>query len=111
VTRVTVQHRLPSEDEPDVESVRMRARTYGIDLPFKVRIEDGFCLMGGVARLYLVVMAAEPEDGGQRTRFLHLEAIPLPGSGFLRPLIRREVRSDFARLAGLAARGFESGED
>ena len=43
-------------------------------------------MMSGKARLYLVVIAAVPEDGGERTRFLHLEAIQLPPPQPLRRL-------------------------
>jgi hypothetical protein len=92
--------------QPDIEHIRMRATSYGVPLPFDVFLEDGFCLMRARARLYLVVMAAAPEDGGLRTRFLHMEAVPLPGTAVLRPLLRREVRSDLANLARIAAGGF-----
>ncbi len=75
----------------------MTATSHGVSLPFRVRIEDGFCMMSGKARLYLVVMAAVPEDGGERTRFLHLEAIPLPGTRPLRRSLQHEVDSDFCQ--------------
>ena len=66
-------------------------------------------MMKGMARLYLVVMAAVPENGGERTRFLHMEAIPLPGTVHLRRSIQHEVDSDFSNLKRLAESGFPEG--
>jgi hypothetical protein len=103
VDRVVIHHR---QEEGDVTHLRMSATSHGISSPFRVRIEDGFCLMKGIARVYLVVMAAVPEDGGERTRFLHMEAIPLPGTSRLRRFIQHEVDSDFANLKRLAESGF-----
>jgi hypothetical protein len=88
------------------EQLRIKATTYGVAVPFAVRLEDGFCLMQARARLYLVVMAAEPHDDGARTRFFHLEAIPLPGTGLFRRRLQRVVDADFRNLARLAALGF-----
>jgi hypothetical protein len=99
--RVVARH---SED--GAERLRIRSTAFGVSLPFDVRLEDGFCLMQARARLYVVLMAAEPHDGGERTRFLHLEAIPLPGSSLLRGIILRGVHGDFRNLARLAAQGF-----
>jgi hypothetical protein len=54
--------------------------------------------MRASARLYLVGMAAVPE--GDRTRFRHVEGVPVPGIGrFARPLVRREVAGDLANMA------------
>ena len=103
VDRVVIRHR---EEQGDVTHLRMSATSHGISLPFRARIEDGFCMMAGRARLYLVVMAAVPEDGGERTRFLHMEAIPLPGTVRLRRFIQHEVDSDFSNLQRLAGAGF-----
>jgi hypothetical protein len=67
----------------------------GVPVPllFTVRLERGFCLMRGKAHLYLVGMAAVAE--GERTRFCHVEGVPLPliGRG-ARPLVRREIEGD-----------------
>jgi hypothetical protein len=106
VDRVVIHRRL---EEGDITRLRMTATSHGVPLPFRVRIEDGFCMMRGQARLYLVVMAAVPEAGGERTRFLHMEAIPLPGTGLVRRFIQREVDSDFANLKRLAEAGFPEG--
>jgi hypothetical protein len=106
VDRVVIRHR---EVQGDVTHLRMTATSHGIGLPFHVRIEDGFCMMKGMARLYLVVMAAVPEDGGERTRFLHMEAIPLPDTGRLRRFIQHEVDADFSNLKRLAESGFPDG--
>ena len=64
-----------------------------IPLLFDVTIEPGFCIMRARGRLFLVVMAAEPAGDG-RTRYAHAEAIPLPGTGWLRRLFDRAVKSD-----------------
>jgi hypothetical protein len=103
VRAVRVVERAPADG---AERLRITASSYGIAVPFDVRLEDGFCLMQARARLYLVVMAAEPHDGGARTRFFHLEAIPLPGSRFLRGYLQRGVDSDLRNLTRLAAHGF-----
>ncbi len=92
--------------EGGAERLQIAATTYGIAFPFEVRLEDGFCLMQARARLYLVLMAAEPHDDGARTRFFHLEAIPLPGTRVLRRVLQRGVDADFRNLARLAAEGF-----
>jgi hypothetical protein len=91
---------------PDAETLRIRATTFGVAVPFEVRLEEGFCLMQARARLYLVLMAAEPHEGGTRTRFFHLEAVPLPGTRLMRNHLQRVVDADFANLARLAAQGF-----
>lgn len=101
VTSIRVRSR-EATDEPGVERLRITATTRGVvPLRFDVRLEDGFCLMRGRARLYLVVMAAVPE-GDNRTRFLHMEGVPLPGGRLLRPILQREVRSDLRNLKRLA---------
>ena len=60
-------------------------------------------------RVYTVVMAAAPEPGDPtRTRFVHLEALPLPGGRFVRPVLERLVAHDLANLARLARGGFRT---
>jgi hypothetical protein len=103
VRKVRVTERASVEG---AERLRILASTYGVAFPFVVRLEEGFCLMQARARLYLVLMAAEPHDGGARTRFFHLEAVPLPGTRVLRGHLQRVVDADFRNLARLAARGF-----
>ena len=97
--------------EDGAERLRIKAWSMGIGLPFDVRLEEGYCLMQARARLYLVVMAAEPHDDGRKTRFFHVEAIPLPGLGLMRRAIARGVRADIAKLTRLARRGFSDGAD
>jgi len=97
---------LERRDAAGAQRLRIAASTFGVAIPFEVRLEDGYCIMQARARLYLVLMAAEPHDGGRRTRFLHLEAVPLPGTGLLRRHLQRVVDADFANLARLAAAGF-----
>jgi hypothetical protein len=103
VRKVRVLERTPASG---AERLRITASTFGIAFPFDVRLEDGFCLMQARARLYLVLMAAEPHDGGAQTRFFHLEAVPLPGTRWLRGYLQRVVDADFRNLARLAAQGF-----
>jgi hypothetical protein len=105
VTKVTVQSRVPKYGEAAVESVSMRAYAYRlpVPIPFRVRIEDGFCLMSGRARSYLVVMAAEPVDGGSRVRFLHMEAVPLPATGWLQGRLAAETRADWRNVSRLVS--------
>ena len=92
--------------EDGAERLRVKAWSMGVALPFDVRLEDGFCLMQAWARLYLVVMAAESHDDGRRTRFFHVEAIPLPGAALMRRAVARGVRADLANLTRLARQGF-----
>jgi hypothetical protein len=92
--------------EDDAERLRITASSFGISVPFIVRLENGFCLMQARARLYMVLMAAEPHDAGTRTRFFHLEAVPLPGARVLRGRLQRAVAADLRNLVRLAAQGF-----
>ena len=92
--------------EDDVERMSITATSKGIRLGFDVWLEDGFCLMRGRHRLYVVIMAATPEDGGARTRFVHVEAVPLPGMRLWRRVLQRAVDADMANLARLASAGF-----
>jgi hypothetical protein len=103
VRRIDVRDRWLEEG---TQRMRIVASGTGLRLGFDVWLEDGFCLMRGRRRLYVVVMAARPEDGGARTRFVHLEGVPLPGARVLRGVLRRVVRADFRKLAQLAANGF-----
>lgn len=69
-----------------------------VKLPFDVRMEPGFCLMRARWRVYMVAMAATPLPGG-RTRITHVEAVPLPFTRWLRPILARFVRADVAGMA------------
>lgn len=97
-----------------VRKVRVRRRDGGrvrlwswaplvpIPLPFDVTIEPGFCIMAARFRVFVVVMAAEPTADG-RTRYVHLEAVPLRRGGWLRRLFQRMVEGDvrgIRRLTG-----------
>ena len=97
---------LERRPEGDAEALHIRATSMGMRLPFDVRLENGFCLMQARLRLYLVVMAAEPADDGAHTRFFHMEAVPLPGTGRLRGYLQRAVAADFRNLRRLASSGF-----
>ena len=103
VTRLQVIERRADDG---AERLRIKAWSMGIGLPFDVRLEEGYCLMQARARLYLVVMAAEPHDDARKTRFFHVEAIPLPGAALMRRAIVRGVRADIANLTRLARQGF-----
>lgn len=98
VTRLRVQSRRGSD-------LTVHAWARGpVPIPFRVRLEDGFCLMQARARIYVVGMAAVAE--GDRTRFRHAEGVSLPGVGRLAlPFVRREVAGD---LDGMV-RHFEAG--
>ena len=88
--------------ERDGQRWRIRASApfvRGVTLPFDVRMEDGFCLMRARWRLFMVAMAADAIDDGRRTRITHVEAIPLPFTGWLRPLLARFVRADLRGMA------------
>ena len=71
-----------------------------VALPFDVHLEDGLCLMRARGRLFFVGMAAAPEGAG-RTRFRHVEGVPLPGGKLLRPVFRRTSRADLDRIASM----------
>jgi len=79
--------------------LRMRAWQRGlpVPMPFLVTVEDGWCVMQARARAFAVLMAARPTADG-RTRYAHAEAVPIPGTGFLRPRLQRMVEADLARL-------------
>jgi hypothetical protein len=75
-----------------------------VPLPLRARLEEGFCLMQGRGRIYLVGMAAVAE--GDRTRVRHVEGVPLPGIGRLaRAAVQREVRHDLKGMIRHFARG------
>jgi hypothetical protein len=78
-------------------------------LPFDVRLEEGWCLMSGAARLYIVGMAAEP--AGDQTHMGVLEGVARPGGGLMRPAIARHVRGDLrgvGRALGVSATAIAS---
>ena len=82
-------------DDDGVEHVRFVTRGLpSLYLPhrFTARIEDGYCLMRSDRRLFVVVMAARPE--GDRTRYLHCEAVPRRPGVVLRRLMQHDVRVD-----------------
>ena len=100
-----VERSVPTFD-PMVRSLRILARDgehltvatwmphLPIPLRFQVELRDGWCLMR--SRTYLVGMAAVPL-GEDRTRYAHLEGLPLrrpPALRPLRPLFRRIVTGD-----------------
>ena len=100
VSKIVISQRLHIGHVVDAT---MTVTAKGVRLPFRARIEDGFCLMRARARLYVVIMAAVPVDDGTRTRFFHMEAVPLPMARGLVGLLQREVDHDFANLAAIAA--------
>jgi hypothetical protein len=42
-------------------------------------------------------------EGPGRTRFRHVEGVPLPGGRLLRPVFRRTSRSDLGHLARISS--------
>src|SRR5262249_11252254 len=73
---------------------------FGIRLPARAVMRPGWCVMQG--SIFVVGMAAVPE--GPRTRFAHFEALRLPGTGWLRPLLRHRIHHEFETLERLAQR-------
>lgn len=82
------------------ERIQMTSRSsLGPWQDFDVRVEDGFCLMQEARRLFVVVMAAEPDPHDpSATRYAHVEAIP---RRLARPLGRI-----FDRIVADDVRGF-----
>ena len=80
---------------------RLRARVPPSPFPFDVVLRDGWCWMA--SPLFVVGMAAVPE-GPDRTRFAHLEGVPVAGPDWwrrmARPLTRRLVRGHARRVTG-----------
>ncbi len=107
VSSITVRGRVELGD--GAEQLRVTVHNHGVPWPFTVRLESGFCLMRARGRLYTVVMAATPDPADPtRTRFVHVEAVPLPGAGFLRPVLAGLARHDVHHLARLARDGFRT---
>ncbi len=73
---------------------------FGVRLRARAVLRPGWCVMQG--QLFAVGMAATPE--GERTRFAHFEALRLPGTGVLRPLLRHRIHHEFETLERLAQR-------
>jgi hypothetical protein len=107
VSAIRIRSRATRAD--GAEDLTATVRAHGVPYPFAVRMERGFCLMQARARAYLVVMAAAPDpEASGRTRFVHVEGVPVPGSGFLRPVIERLVAADVRSLVRLAREGFRT---
>jgi hypothetical protein len=83
------------------EQIEVEIRSpFGIRLRARGILRPGWCVMQG--RVFAVGMAATPE--GARTRFAHFEALSLPGTGVLRPLLRHRIHHEFETLEQLAQR-------
>ncbi len=68
-------------------------------LPFDVLLEpDGWCLMIGAKRLYVVGMCADPL-GEEQTHVALLEAVPRTFGRILRPFLAHHVSGDIKRIA------------
>lgn len=92
-----------------MEQLTATVHNHGVPWPFTVRLESGFCLMQARGRAFTVVMAAAPEPGNPEcTRFVHIEAVPVPGFRFVRPVLGRLVAHDVSNLARLARRRFRT---
>ena len=88
------------EREDDRLEVEIRS-PFGVRLRARAILRPGWCVMQG--SLFVVGMAATPE--GERTRFAHFEALRLPGSGVLRPVLRHRIHHEFEALERLAQGG------
>jgi hypothetical protein len=94
VRAIRVLDRSISDDGAELLDIRAWT-TFGLPQRFDVRVEEGFCLMRGRGRLFVVVMAAEPvADDPTRTRYAHVEAVPRRGGGLLRRVMQPTVESD-----------------
>ena len=91
------------QQEDDRLEVEIRS-PFGIRLRARAVLRPGWCVMQG--RLFAVGMAASPE--GARTRFAPFEALRLPGSRILRPLLRHRIHHEFETLERLAQLKAES---
>jgi len=87
------------EREDDRLEVEIRS-PFGVRLRARAELRPGWCVMQG--RLFAVGMAAVAE--GARTRFAHFEALRVPGTGLLRPLLRHRIHHEFQALERLAQR-------
>ena len=85
------------QEQDDRLEVEIRS-FFGLRLRARAVLRPGWCVMQG--QLFAVGMAAAPE--GERTRFAHFEALSLPGSGVLRPLLRHRIHHEFETLERLA---------
>jgi hypothetical protein len=77
--------------EGEQARIRVRAEVFGVGLPagdVAVELREGWCWMR--SPLYVVGMAAVPE--GDRTRFGHLEGVPLAGPPWVQQLLRPVAR-------------------
>jgi len=92
VDRLRIRSRRPDSDGTG-ELISLTATNHRLPVPFTARLEDGWCLMQARARAFIVVMAAVAE-GPERTRYAHLEAVPLPGGRFLQRRLTRDVHHD-----------------
>lgn len=86
--------------EADRLEVEIRS-PFGFRLRADAVLRPGWCVMQG--SLFAVGMAAVAE--GSRTRFAHFEALRLPGSRLLAPLLRHRIHHEFEALEALAQRG------
>jgi hypothetical protein len=101
VDRLRITERRPyAAAESTGEHLSLTATTHRVPVPFTVRLEPGWCQMQARGRSFLVVLAARPE-GPDRTRYAHLEAVPLPGGRFLRRRLMRDVQDDIQAIRAL----------
>jgi hypothetical protein len=85
--------------QQNAEHLEVELRSYfGVRIRMRAELRPGWCVMQG--GLFVVGMAATQE--GERTRFAHFEALRLPGSGVLRPLLRHRIHHEFETLERLA---------
>ncbi len=105
-TQVRKLRVLARRAEDGAERLRVAATTFGVACPLR-RAARGRLLSHAGPGPYV----PRPHGGraprrGARTRFMHLEAVPLPGTRLLRARLQRAVDADFRNLARLAAEGF-----
>lgn len=94
VRRVRIRHRAGDE----IEMTAWSGPGALMPLRFDVLLEpDGWCLMIGQARLYVVGMCAEPV-GDDQTHVALLEAVPRRVGRYVESYMRRHVHGDVRRI-------------
>jgi hypothetical protein len=92
---------LAARGPEDDRAIDLRIQTIvGLPMRMDVIVRPGYCWMEARPRIYVVGLAAIAD--GQRTRFAHVEGLPVPGGKLAGPLIRLAMASDLRRIEALA---------
>ena len=92
---------LAAHGPDDDRAIDLRIQTIvGLPMRMNAIVRPGYCWMEARPRLYVVGLAAIAD--GARTRFAHVEGLPVPGGRLLAPLIRLAMAGDLRRIEALA---------